>query len=229
MNLNNINSILCKGNDLMGDSLSILSLNHQHLMFVIDGLSSCSQPQKATNLCRKILENKFYNQEILDANELKESLYKVHNELLKLKEDLRCCISGVFISYDQIIVFNVGDCRVYGFTNNKITRITKDDTIVQELIDKNIINNIEALMHHDAGIITQSLGSLKKIDIHLQLCETIYDSFLIVTDGLSGMFSDEHLLKIYIANKDKGFLEKLSEMAVLNHQPDDQAGILIRN
>jgi len=66
MSLNNINSILCKGNDLMADSLSVLSLNHQHLLFVIDGLSSCSQPQKATNLCKKILENKFYNQEILD-------------------------------------------------------------------------------------------------------------------------------------------------------------------
>ncbi len=56
------------------------------------------------------------------------------------------------------LVFNVGDSRVYSFIRNELVQVTKDHSVVQELVDAGIIEPHEAEGHPEANVITRALG-----------------------------------------------------------------------
>jgi len=55
----------------------------------------------------------------------------------------------------------IGDSRCYLFHNGHLTLVTKDHSYVQDLIDKNIINEEDEFDHPRKNVITQSLGSIQ--------------------------------------------------------------------
>lgn len=55
-------------------------------------------------------------------------------------------------------IFNVGDSRVYLFENQKLSQVTVDHSVVQELVDAGMISAGEAERHPDSNIITRAVG-----------------------------------------------------------------------
>ncbi|WP_166865196.1 PP2C family serine/threonine-protein phosphatase [Salinibacterium sp. ZJ70] len=56
------------------------------------------------------------------------------------------------------LVFNVGDSRVYSFIRNELLQVTRDHSVVQELVDAGIIEPHEAEAHPESNVITRALG-----------------------------------------------------------------------
>lgn len=55
-------------------------------------------------------------------------------------------------------VFNIGDSRVYLFVDGEFARITRDHSVVQELVDAGLIDEIQAEHHPDSNVITRAVG-----------------------------------------------------------------------
>ncbi|HEU4808993.1 MAG TPA: protein phosphatase 2C domain-containing protein [Homoserinimonas sp.] len=55
-------------------------------------------------------------------------------------------------------IFNVGDSRVYLYENRKLSQVTVDHSVVQELVDAGMISAGEAEQHPDSNIITRAVG-----------------------------------------------------------------------
>lgn len=98
---------------------------------------------------------------------------------------------------------HVGDSRIYLVRNSKIYQITKDHSFVQTLIDGGLITYEEAENHPRKNEITQALGISDSIvvsinEIGLPLYKS--DTFILCSDGLSGMVRDEDIQRIIIRN-----------------------------
>ena len=99
--------------------------------------------------------------------------------------------SGLFV------LGNVGDSRGYRFRGGELTRLTKDDTWVQERIDARQLTPEQARRHPFAHLLTQCLGleDAPKPWITQGSIEP-GDAFLLCTDGLVGMIEESRLADI---------------------------------
>jgi PPM family protein phosphatase len=93
---------------------------------------------------------------------------------------------------DRLIVFNVGDSRVYRLAGDRIEQLTVDHSEVQELVLAGVLTPEQARIHPRRNVVTRALGGGPDLVAdHWLLPATGGDRFLICSDGLSGELPDE--------------------------------------
>jgi serine/threonine protein phosphatase PrpC len=98
---------------------------------------------------------------------------------------------------DQLMVFNVGDSRVYRLAADRIVQLTVDHSEVQELVTAGVLTREQARTHPRRNIVTRALGTAPTVHAdHLLLPAGGGDRFLICSDGLSGELPDEVILPL---------------------------------
>ncbi len=131
---------------------------------------------------------------------------------------------------DQIFFAQVGDSRAYLIRNKKIQLITKDQSVVQQLIDIGEITEEEAAIHPRRNIILQALGAVHEVDVvvnQLQICEG--DLILLCSDGLSGKMSAEEMKEIILAEENiESACQSLTDLANDRGGEDNITTILIK-
>lgn len=103
---------------------------------------------------------------------------------------------AALVNENSVTVANVGDSICFGIKDNYINKITKDHSLVQELIDSGSITEEEGRNHPKKNVITRALGTnnVVKIDIFNIDLKT-YDKYLLCTDGLSNELLKEEILE----------------------------------
>ncbi len=99
------------------------------------------------------------------------------------------------MSYDgQSYIAHVGDSRAYYFNGEKIVRLTKDHSVVQEMIDHGELTEKEAEHHPYKHVITRVLGVDSDVSVEVAPIEIAAPGkLLLCSDGLSNMLSDDDL------------------------------------
>src|SRR5580692_12942739 len=98
---------------------------------------------------------------------------------------------------DQLMVFNVGDSRVYRLAGERIVQLTVDHSEVQELVLAGVLTREQARTHPRRNIVTRALGSAPIVHSdHWLLPAVGGDRFLICSDGLTGELPDEVILPL---------------------------------
>ena len=99
--------------------------------------------------------------------------------------------------YDNILrVANVGDSRLY-ILGNEITQITRDHSLVEEMVSMGEINREQARNHEKKNIITRAIGGYDTVEAEMFSVDLKpNDCILMCTDGLSNMVEDADILKI---------------------------------
>lgn len=111
--------------------------------------------------------------------------------------------TGVGITPDGVDLVQVGDSRTYLIRNAKIYQITKDQSLVQQLVDSGQITDEEAKGHPLGNVILQALGAQNEIyPVAARLIPQRDDILLICSDGLSNKVEPEALQKIVFQNLD---------------------------
>ena len=101
------------------------------------------------------------------------------------------------ISYsDGFVVSNVGDSRAYFIEREQgITRITKDHSVVENMVDRGDITAEEARRHPNKNLITRALGPDVTADCDGYICPMPAGSFLLLcSDGLVDTVTDQEML-----------------------------------
>ncbi len=104
---------------------------------------------------------------------------------------------------DEVIIANVGDSRCYLLHNDKLKKITKDHSVVEELLSASLITEEEARCHPRRNQITRAMGAEEIIivDIFREKIEK-NDILLLATDGLTGCVEDKSIKEIIKQDKD---------------------------
>ncbi len=111
-------------------------------------------------------------------------------------------------------IAHVGDSRAYLIHNKEISLLTKDHSLVQEMLDRGQITKEEFDSHPIRNIITRALGVAEKVEIDFNSVEfEKNDVLLLCSDGLSGYVDPEQILNIFTSCEFDRFPSKLIEAA----------------
>ena len=134
------------------------------------------------------------------------------------------------VSDDVLYVANVGDSRLY-LIDKAITQVTKDHSLVAELVRKGSLDASQAKGHPDRNIITRAIGAAPTVDIDFFEVElNPGDIVLMCTDGLTNMVEDDEILRIVRTGVDvPDIAENLIKMANHNGGKDNIGVVIIES
>ncbi len=112
-------------------------------------------------------------------------------EKAKARPDLRgmgTTVTAGSLINDALVIAHVGDSRAYLLRDGEMTQITKDHSLVEELVREGRLTEEEATTHPQRSIITRALGIDADVDIDVITIELqIGDRILLCSDGLTTM------------------------------------------
>lgn len=148
---------------------------------------------------------------VFQRTEVLEAIREAHTDISRLAADtdgagMGTTLTGIAFEPDNstsVLVFNVGDSRVYRLREGRFDRLTHDHSVVQELIDAGEITEFDAEQHPDRHIVTRSLGDGGHLDIEWSQEELqAGDRFLVCSDGLCREVADPVIAEVLGAGPD---------------------------
>ncbi len=132
---------------------------------------------------------------------IKEAINKA-NELLitdsredEAKRGMGTTLVVATIIGNKLFVANIGDSRLYiSGASEQIRQITRDHSLVDEMVRMGEINADEARVHPDKNIITRAVGTFESVEADFFEVELANDDIILLcTDGLTNMVRDEEI------------------------------------
>ena len=194
-----------------------------NLLVVCDGMGGHKGGEIASRLAVETLKNHFEKlpQEFDPSEEIRNALEEANDSILATAErdsslsDMGSTVVLVLILNDQAYCASLGDSRIYLITEEGIRRFTKDHSLVQQMIDSNMITEEEAKNHPKKNVITKALGIDEALepDVHPPL--ELKDNYKLVlcTDGLTSNVSEEEILEAAVNNSPQQASQKLIDLA----------------
>ena len=128
----------------------------------------------------------------------------------------------------RIGAVNVGDSRIYLFTNNVLHQISIDHSLVQELVDSGKISEIEAQSHPHRNVITRSLGHQPIVEVDAWEIELIIgDRYLLCSDGLTNEISDAEIAEILSIKADPQQAADQLIQSTLENEGQDNVTVIV--
>src|SRR5215212_8581989 len=138
-------------------------------------------------------------------------------------------VSAVWRKAGDLLVTGVGDSRVYLVRGGKISQLTVDHSLAQALVEAKTISAAEAREHKFRNVLWKYLGS-KEVgegtDVVVTPIQT-GDRFLLCSDGLHGVVSDEKLLEFIVGQTDmQACADGLGQLALDSGSRDNVSNIM---
>ena len=137
---------------------------------------------------------------------------------------------SALVKGDRVLISNVGDSRAYYITEAGITRITKDHSLVETMVDHGDITADEARRHPGRNLITRALGrdTNAACDGYIRPMEQ-GDFILLCTDGLVNTVTDQEMLFEIVHGGDLDTcLDRLLHISKSQGAPDNVTAVLMQ-
>lgn len=150
-----------------------------------------------------------------------EKIYNKSKDSEKLS-GMGTTITACLIKNNNMVVANVGDSSCFSITKDGIKKITKDHSLVQQLVDTGTITEEEAMTHPNKNIITRALGTGEFVDVdifNINLTESY--KCVLSTDGLTNGVTTKEIYDIVIKNDNNVACMKLVELSKIKGSRDN--------
>ncbi len=232
-------SITKKGSDKdrNEDSIGILELEDGILCIVCDGLGGGLAAGKASKICVKSIQTYFLESNKKNhLSKIRESIIAANAELFRMSISSKkfkgmATTSDVFFFNNHTIFWgHIGDSRIYHLKNGKLHQLTKDHSLVQQMVDKGYISMKTASKYPNKNVIMSALG--ESLDIEIDSSKLILDTkarhrFMICSDGVNAALAKEELEIILNENDLDKCIDTLDEKIQSVGAPDDYSIIMI--
>lgn len=135
------------------------------------------------------------------------------------------------VSYQGgVVITNVGDSRAYHICENGITRVTKDHSLVERMVDRGDITAEEARRHPNRNLITRALGPDADAQCDGYICPMKAGEYLLLcTDGLVNTVTDQEMLfEVIHRGSPDSCLDRLLEISKSQGAPDNVTVVLMQ-
>jgi serine/threonine protein phosphatase PrpC len=193
-------------------------MEDEQLFIVADGMGGHSSGEVASRMAAETVSEFYQRTKDEDATwpyKMDRSLSYIENRLvcgIKLanykiyeaaSKDIRfkgmgTTIVTCLINGDKIYIAHVGDSRCYRLRNAKVEQVTRDHSLLEDYKDaKPDMTEEEERNFPHKNVITRALGMRDSVQVDIRTDEVMDgDTFLLCSDGLSGMVQDDLILQI---------------------------------
>lgn len=213
-------------------------LNGVSFGFVCDGMGGVKGGAIASDLLAKYIEDSLYvHNETPDFNEEKtvidaiedagRAIYALADQKPEYK-GMGTTIAGVTINGSRCNIYHAGDSRVYIARDGKLALITKDHSVVQELVNQGKITAEQAANHPQRNLITRAVGVEDTVHIDVAELDVLPgDIILCTTDGLTNFVPPSEIIEILTQDNVFSMPDKLIEKALNNHSTDNITAVVM--
>jgi serine/threonine protein phosphatase PrpC len=136
---------------------------------------------------------------------------------------------GLAIADGQYRCFWAGDSRAYRIRGDQIAQLTRDHSLVQDLVDAGMLTAQEAENHPNASVITRAVGVVEELKIDTVSGDaTSGDLFLLASDGLTRVVEDSELLAELTSKRPADAAEALIETVLSRGAPDNVTMVIAK-
>jgi protein phosphatase len=199
-----------------------------HLLAVADGVGGAAAGEVASELAISAVAP-LDDQEIADPAEALRAAVDAANRLIAAAIEADSALTGMgttltalLLSGSSLVLAHAGDSRAYVLSGAEFSRITRDDTYVQWLVDEGCISEEEAGTHPHRSVVTRVLQGSPVEATYEQRDARPGDRYLICSDGLPAAVSEEAIAAVL---RDEPGVQacaaKLVELALAGGAPDN--------
>ncbi|UDQ99140.1 protein phosphatase 2C domain-containing protein [Lentisphaerota bacterium WC36G] len=228
------------------DSYFFLRPNDKSLNFLVgvcDGVGGCEHGEDASSYCSWEIIKAWRQFKICQEGDI-NTVKKIVSDLIKqinnwthsINLNSKCDVFGTTlvmgIFFEKcLLLINIGDSRCYQIKKSgKIKQLSKDHSVINDMLKKNIITQDEAIGHPLSHVVSRAIGGDKNCKIDFNIINYKKgDRFLFCSDGLSN-YVNKDLLGKYISNKNEKIdfiCQKVIKEAINNNGHDNITAVIV--
>jgi serine/threonine protein phosphatase PrpC len=182
------------------------------LFAVADGMGGAQAGEVASRMAVEVLHEGLgegtdgtvaerLRDQVLEAN------HRIHE---RARSDSRSAgmgttLTAAYVDERRLVVVHVGDSRLYRLREGVLERLTRDHSLVEELVRQGRLTPEEAEQHPQRSIITRALGPESEVAVDSEVLRVQDgDLFMVCSDGLTAMLSDERIAGILGSGEEQG-------------------------
>jgi len=211
---------------------ALLDAREQNLWVVADGMGGHSYGDKASRAIIDQLVSFRRSDNMQDSiDDLKARLEQAHEQCRSNGNGqmMGSTVATLFVHDPYCFFLWAGDSRIYRYRNNQLQQMTKDHSLVQELVSIGELERKDMEKHPSSHIITRAVGVHSDLDLEL-LYDAIEpgDKYLVCSDGLyKDVLEQEIADGMALATVDDS-LENLVDLALERGGTDNTTAIIVQ-
>jgi len=157
-----------------------------------------------------------------------DALSNVNEALIELarttqsERTIGTTVVGLTIGDGGYRCFWAGDSRAYHVRDGQITRISRDHSLVQDLVDAGMLTQEQAEKHESSNVITRAIGVAEEMRVDVVGGDALPgDQFVLASDGLTRCVSDEELAAELARNSPEQAADNLVRTVLSRGAPDN--------
>lgn len=180
------------------------------IFLVADGMGGHAQGEVASQTVLRVFDEHIARDVSSTPERILDAIHSSNDAVrdLSAADDYGTAVSGTTLAGialvdagDEIgfhwMAFNVGDSRVYTWTDGVLAQLSVDHSAVQEMIDAGLISAEDAQKHPERNVITRAIGADEFVDADVWLLPAAGEqAFLICSDGLTKELDDAAIARV---------------------------------
>jgi serine/threonine protein phosphatase PrpC len=176
-------------------------LERSPLFVVADGMGGARAGEVASAIAVETAKGSHVGDS--PESDLAEVVKEANREIYrKAQEDaehagMGTTFTGALVTGSEVAIGHVGDSRMYRYRDGELERLTQDHSLVEEFVRQGKLTPEEAEVHPQRSIITRALGPEPDVEVDtFTFPGRAGDVYLICSDGLTGMISEDAIAEI---------------------------------
>lgn len=177
------------------------------LYVVCDGMGGHAAGEVASEIAVDVIAQR--TPEHADAAALGQAVEEANLAIIRAAREgvgragMGCTCTAAMLEKERLVIAQVGDSRAYLLHQGRLQQLTRDHSLVADLIEAGQITEAEARVHPQRSVITRALGSDPRTQPDLfEINVEAGDRLLLCSDGLSTMLEDPQIEKILASHDD---------------------------
>src|SRR4051795_11738479 len=165
------------------------------LFVVADGMGGAQAGEVASEMAVDSFDGGFGNDSPADGlvRVIQEANRRIHDRSRSDEQlaGMGTTCTAAYVGEDAVTVAHVGDSRAYLWRDGELTRLTRDHSLVGELVARGKLTEEQAEAHPQRSVITRALGPEADVQVDIEVYEARADDvFLLCSDGLTSMIHE---------------------------------------
>ena len=207
-----------------------------HIYAVADGMGGHAAGEVASKIIIDTIKNRLEHLNPDDCTEerLRGVVLEANQAIINASQQnsdyngMGSTVSLFYVHYGYATWAQVGDSRIYLLRNGQIYQLTSDHSLVNELLKQRKITAEEAENFPHKNILTRAVGMSGNLMVDTGWCDILeHDKFVICSDGLTNMVTDERIRDMCYENTNESKAHKLVRKAIENGGKDNITCIVV--